>query len=289
MSKMKKVLVFGATGQQGGAVVKALQQAGHEIIGLTRNANSEKAKALSVTGVDIREGNFHSANELVDLMKEVDTVFSLTTPFEDGPERETEQGKTTAEAAAKARVKHFVYNSVSDADKATGIPHFDSKYRVEQHIIELGLPYTIVAPVYFMDNLVSPWTMEMVKNGNISLAMPDDRALQQIAVKDIAQFVATVITRSENFIDKRINIAGDELNGNQMVEILESITGKKFLFEGYSPDVLRESSEDMALMLEWFDRVGYSADIEKLKKDFPEVQLASFEAYARGIDWSFMN
>ena len=164
MSDKKKVLVFGATGQQGSAVVKALQEKGHDIIALTRNASSDKAKVLSATGVDVREGNFHTASELVDLIKEVDTVFSLTTPFEEGVDKETEQGVAVAEAAAQAGVKHFVFNSVSDADKATGIPHFDSKYKVERRIKDLGLPYTIIAPVYFMDNLVSPWTIDMIKN-----------------------------------------------------------------------------------------------------------------------------
>ena len=284
----KNVLVFGATGQQGGAVTRALIKNGHRVVGLTRNANSEKAKALIGTGVDLKEGNLHNASDLINLMKEVDAVFALTTPFEEGIEKEIEQGITVAEAAKEAGVQHFVFNSVSDADRNTGIPHFDSKFKVEQRIIELGLPYTIIAPVYFMDNLVSPWTMEMVKTGNISTAMPNDRMLQQIAVADIAQIVSAVISRSESFIGKRINIAGEELTGNQMVEILNRVTGKRFVFEGFSPDYLRESSEDLAIMYEWFDRVGYSADIEKLKLDFPEVTFTSFEEYVRGIDWSFM-
>ncbi len=289
MNDKKKVLVFAATGQQGGAVVKALRESGHEVIGLTRNAGSDKAKALAATGVDMREGNFHAANELVDLMKEVDTVFSLTTPFEEGVDKETEQGIATAEAAAKAGVRHFVFNSVANADEATGVPHFDSKYKVEQRIKELGLPYTIIAPVYFMDNLVSPWTMDIVRTGNISAAMPNDRMLQQIAVTDIARIVAVVITRRDDFIGKRINVAGEELTGDQMVETLDRVTGKKFTFEGFSPDLLRESSEDLAMMYEWFDHVGYSADIEQLKNDFPEIRFTSFEDYVKGIDWSFMN
>ena len=118
--------------------------------------------------------------------------------------------------------------------------------------------------------------------------MPNDRKLQQIAVDDIAQFVAAVITRKEEFIGKRINIAGDELTGDQMVQTLDRITGKKFKFEGFSPEYLKESSEDLALMYEWFDRVGYSANIDQLKNEFPEVLLTSFEDYAKNVDWSFM-
>lgn len=289
MSNKKKVLVFGATGQQGGAVVQALKEKGHDVIGLTRNASSERAEALTKAGVEVREGNFHSADELVQLMQEVDSVFSMTTPFEEGPEKETAQGKAMVDAADKAGVQHFVYNSVSDADMNTGIPHFDSKYLVEEYIRESGIPYTIVAPVYFMDNLVSPWTMETVKTGNISLAMPNNRILQQIAVTDIAQIVASVISRRDDFIGKRINVASDELTGDQMVEVLQQVTGKEFQFEGFSPNVVRENSEDLALMFEWFDKKGYSANIEKLKKEFPEVTLTSFEAFAKSIDWTFMN
>jgi uncharacterized protein YbjT (DUF2867 family) len=288
MSDKRKVLVFGATGQQGGGVVKVLKAAGHDIIALTRNPDSDKAQALKASGVDVSKGDFHSTDDLVNIMKEVDTVFSLTTPFEEGVERETAQGVATAEAAKKAGVGHFIFSSVASADKATGIPHFDSKYEVEKRIKELELPYTIIAPVYFMNNLVLPWTTDALKTGKISMAMPADRMLQQIASGDIAKFVGAVVDGREKYFGSRIDIAGDELTGEQMAQQLARITGKQFAFDSFSPDAMRETMEDMAIMFEWFDRVGYSADIEGLRTEFPNINLTSFEDYARLQDWEFL-
>ena len=289
MSKSKKVLVFGATGQQGGAVTNALLEAGHQVIGLTRDTSSAKSKALSEKGVDMRQGNFHSSHELIDIMKEVDTVFAVTTPFEEGVEKEAEQGIAMADAAKEAGVQHFIFNSVANADQNTGIPHFESKYKVEEHLISIGIPYTILAPVYFMDNLVAPWAAEDLKQGNINMGMPADRDLQQIAVQDIAGFVAAVTSRREDFIGQRIDLASDELTGDQMARTLTGVTGKQFTFNGFDPDLLRASmGEDMALMYEWFISVGYSASLDTLRKQFPEVELTSFSSFAKQQDWGFL-
>ena len=122
-----------------------------------------------------------------------------------------------------------------------------------------------------MNNLISPWTMDTIKTGKISLAMPGNVPLQQIAASDISQFVAEIVDRREAFFGKRVDIAGDELTGDQMVEKLTSITSKEFVYEGFSPDYMRETMEDMAIMFEWFDKVGYSADIQQLQKEFPNI------------------
>ena len=288
MSIKRKVLVFGATGQQGGAVIKALLSDGHEVVGLTRNLESDKAKALETLGVSLVQGNIHQADQLVDIMKTVDTVFALTTPYEEGTEREKQQGLTLAEAAKTANVGHLIFSSVSDANTDTGIPHFESKYAVEQKIAALEIPHTILAPVYFMENLLSPWTIDAIKTGKISQALPGGVLLQQISVNDIAQFVAEVVNGREKYFSQRINIAGDELTGQEVAEKLTTITGKKFTYEGFSPDFLKESMPDIALMYEWFDKVGYSANVLQLKKDFPKVSLTSFESYAQNQDWHFL-
>ena len=117
----------------------------------------------------------------------------MTTPFEEGVERETTQGIAITEAAIAAGIGHLVYNSVASADRATSIPHFDSKYEVEKHIVSSGVPYTIIAPVYFMDNLVQLWTLPTLRQGKLASAMPATRPLQQISVADIGAFAAAVI------------------------------------------------------------------------------------------------
>jgi uncharacterized protein YbjT (DUF2867 family) len=166
---------------------------------------------------------------------------------------------------------------VSDADQRTGVPHFDSKYEIEQHVEDLGIPYTIIAPAYFMENL----DLRSVGQGRLALPLPATRKLQQTALADIAGFAALVLERGEPFFGKRINIASDELSGREMAAILSNVAGRSVEYVEVPLERVRAGSEDLALMFEWFDRVGYSADIAALRREYPEVGWQTFEAWAR--------
>jgi len=288
MKNKRKVLLCGVTGQQGGALAKILLKEGQEIIGLSRDPKTKKAKELIAKGVAVRQCNFLDAEEVTQAMREVDTVFAVTTPFEKSPEHEVRQGIALANAAKRAEVGHFIYTSASGADQSTGIPHFDSKYEVEKHIASLNISYTIVAPVFFMENLVGPWMVDSLKEGALKIAWPGDRLLQQIAVEDIAKFVALVIDRRETMFGERYNIAGDELTCENCAEILSRVMGESITCEGLDPQYLREESEDMASMFKWFDKVGFTVDIPRLKKDYPEIGFQSFETWAQRQDWSVL-
>ena len=289
MSLPKVVLVTGATGSQGGSVVQALLRQGQQVRGMTRNASSPAAEHLRKQGVEVVAGDFADQESLVRAASGVDTIFTMTTPFEEGVERETAQGIAITDAAKAAGVGHLVYSSVASADRATGIPHFDSKYEVEKYIASSGVPYTIIAPVYFIDNLVQPWTMPTLRQGKLALAMPATRPLQQISVEDIGAFAAAIIERREAVFGKRFDIAGDELSGDDSAAILSKVTGREFVYEGFPPEGLRAQSEDLALMFEWFDHTGYSADVVGLHRDFPEVKWHGFESWTREQDWTVLD
>lgn len=289
MSASKLLLVTGATGSQGGAVVQALLKQGQRVRGMTRNTASPAAEQLRQQGVEVVTGDFSDQDSLVRAANDVDTIFTMTTPFEEGVERETAQGIAITDAAKAAAVGHLVYSSVADADKATGIPHFDSKYEVEKHITSSGVPYTIIAPVYFMDNLLLPWTLPGLREGKLAAAMPATRALQQIAVEDIGAFAAAVIERRQTVFGRRFDIAGDELSGDESAAILSRATGLSIRYEGFPPQALRAQSEDLALMYEWFDHTGYSASINSLRRDFPEVKWHDFAAWVGLQDWTVLN
>jgi len=288
MKNKRKVLLCGVTGQQGGALAKVLMQEDYDIIGLSRDPDTKTAKELISEGVEVRKCDFLDAEELTQAMREVDTVFAMTTPFEEGPEHEVKQGFALANAAQKAEVGHFVYSSVAGADLSTDIPHFDSKYKVEKHIASLNISYTIVAPVYFMENLLSSWMIDSLNEGIIKMALPRNRSLQQIAVEDIAKFVSTIINKRDSEFGKRYNIAGDDLTGENCAEILSRVTGESITYEGFDPKYLREESEDLSLMFKWFDRVGYTADIEGLRTKYPEIGFQTFETWAQKQDWSVL-
>jgi len=285
MTSPKLVLVTGTTGQQGGAVTQSLLKSGHTVRGLTRNADSPAAKRLATQGVEIVIGDFIDRESLAHAAAGVDAIFAMTPPFEQGVEAETAQGLVLTDVAKQAGVGHLVYSSVASADKQTGVPHFGSKYAVEKAIVASGVPYTIIAPVFFMDNLLQPWMSGTLNEGKLSMAMPGTRPLQQISVANIGAFAAAVIERRESVFGKRFDIAGDELTNDSLAGIFADILGHPVQYEGFPPDAMREQSEDMALMFEWFDAVGYSTDIDVLRRDFPEVGWLRFEEWARLQDW----
>ncbi len=281
----RRVLVTGASGQQGGSVIRALIDRGYHVRALTRNDDTDWARSMAERGVEIAVGNLTDVASLKSSLTGVDTVFLVTTPFEEGVDVETEQGIRMIEAAAEANVGHLVFSSVASADQKTGIPHFESKYRVEEAIVASGVPNTIVAPVFFMDNFTSEWMLSGILSGTLSAALPGPVALQQIAVDDIGKFVASIIERRESVFGQRFDIAGDELTGDAVAEALSAAMGRNINYTSFPPDVLRESNEDFAIMYEWFDRVGYSVDIPGLRSAFPEVGWLDFAAWSSAQNW----
>ncbi len=286
MSNKLSVLVMGATGNQGGAVVRHLLPKGHQIRTLTRNPNSPKAKQLQEQGVEVIKGDFFDANSLISAAKGMDTVYAMTTPFEVGVDREVEQGIALVDAIKQAKVRHLVFGSVASADQQTGIPHFDSKYEVEKYIATLNIPYTISAPVAFMDNLLSPWFLPSLKEGTLKMGMPADRPLQQVSVNNIGAFAASLIERREKVFGQRFDFAGDELSGTETMKAVNKVSGLNLGYEGFNPEMMRADNADFAEMFSWFNRVGYDVDIQKLHREFKEVQWQSFETWAGEQDWS---
>lgn len=288
MTTQRSVLVTGATGQQGGAVARALLSKGHRVKALARKPNSDAARRLASEGADVVAGDLSDAASVGKAASGVDTMFLMGNSYEAGVEEETRQGIIAADAAKAAGVGHLIYSSVADADKQTGIPHFESKYLVEKHVAGLGIPYTISAPVAFMENIVAPWAIGGLRQGAHTFAMPAKRVLQLVALEDIGAFVAALVERRELVFGKRFDIAGDELSGEEQAKILSQAIGRPINYQEIPSAAARQQSEDTALMFEWFDRVGYDADIAALRRDFPEVRWHSFADWAHGFDWSVL-
>src|SRR5712671_6797958 len=286
MSSKLNVLVTGATGKQGGHLVSELLSRGHSVRALTRKPESPAAAALAELGVTIVPGNFDDEGSLERAARGVDTVFAMSTPFEGGSKTETLEGINIVRAAQRVRVKHFVYSSVAGADRATGIPHFDSKFEVEEEIRRSGVPFTIVAPVFFMDNFLADWLAAGIVSGAVAMALPATRRLQQIAVADIAQFAALVIEHRGSFFGKRIDIAADELTGATAAAAISEASGRSIGYTALPIDTVRQWNEDLARMFEWFDRVGYDADVVGLRSLYPEIAWHRFSVWAREQDWS---
>lgn len=253
---------------------------------LTRQRGSPAARALGELGAEIESGDFEDRASLARAVAGVDTVFAMGTSFEAGAAAEARQGIGLAEAAQAAGVGHLVYSSVASADQETGIPHFESKRRVEERIVELGLPYTIVAPVFFMENLGSPLFRDELREGRLAMALAAARPLQQLALADLASFTTLVLERRDDFLGRRIEVASDELTGAEAAAALARGMGRPIAYQEVPLQRLRVLNEDFARVFEWLDRVGHRADVEALRRDHAEVGWRRFAEWARAQDWS---
>ena len=215
VANQRKILVIGATGQQGGSLARLLLQKNIKFMHLHEILN-QLQQDLRNKGANIVKGDLDDPHSLQHVVKDVESVFLMGTPFEDGTEGEIRRGKLMADIAKENKVEHLVYSSVANADKNTGIPHFESKYKVEQHIKNLGLPHTIIGPTFFMENLLGPG----LEQGQLALPLSSSTILQQSALQNIAEFSALVLERHKPFLDKGIDIASDEITGEQAAEIL---------------------------------------------------------------------
>lgn len=283
-----RVLVTGATGQQGGALARHLLRRGYQVLALTRNPDSATAKALEAQGAELVPGDFEDLASLEQAARRADAVYAMATPFEAGIYAEVRHGLHLVDAARLAGVKHFVYSSVAGADQRTGIPHFDSKHEVERYLRRSGLPYTIIAPTFFMENFLGPMFRMGLQDGLLAMGIPPSRGLQMVAVEDLARFVARVLSAPEDFLDERVEVASDEVTGQQATHLLSYVSGHRLHYQHLPLEFVREHSEDLARMFEWFDRVGYHADILTLRHEFPELGWHTFEEWARVQDWSFL-
>src|SRR5215471_20489702 len=146
------VMVTGATGRQGGAVVRHMLPKGWKLRALTRNPKNYAAQELARKGVEVAQGDLEDPASLDRAARGVYGIYSVQDFWSIGVKREVQQGKNVADAAKKTGVEHFVYSSAGGAERNSGIDHFESKWEVENYIRKLGLPATMIRPVAFMAN-----------------------------------------------------------------------------------------------------------------------------------------
>ena len=266
MIDTRMVLITGATGKQGGAVARHLAGKGFKIRAMTRKVDSDAARSLAAAGAEIVKGDLDDAASIEAALTGAWGAFAVQNTWEAGVEGEEAQGKRFATVARKVGVQHFVYSSVGSAHRQTGIPHFENKWRIEQTVRGLGFPsWVIIRPAFFMENLTSPWFL----NGDtLCAAMNPSTVLQMIAVDDIGKYGARSFTDASALNGREIDLAGDAVAMPQAARILSGGLGRPIEFVHVPIEEVRKNSEDMALMLEWFDRVGYEADIEGLEREF---------------------
>ncbi|MBW4698315.1 MAG: NmrA/HSCARG family protein [Aphanocapsa lilacina HA4352-LM1] len=277
------ILVTGATGNQGGAVARhLLSRAKFKVRALVRDPNKPAAQSLRQAGAELVEGDFSDRASLGRALQGISGVFSVQ-DFQDGLETEITQGKMLVDAAKAAGVQHFVYSSVGSAERNTGIPHFDSKFQVEEYIRASDLPYTILRPVFFFYNYNS--MRPMIENETLPQPLSPTTKLQQLCEEDYGEMVAAVFERPAEFLSRAIEVASVEMTMPEIAAAFNHVLGKNIEYKPIPFEAFQQQAgEEMTIMYRWFEDVGYAADLAELKRVFFEP--TDFESYLRDHGWT---
>jgi uncharacterized protein YbjT (DUF2867 family) len=276
------IVVVGATGKQGGAVARSLLDRGFRVRALTRNPQKPEAQALADQGAEVVQGDMDVRSSMERALEGAYGVFSVQNFWETGYDSEVQQGKTVADAAKAAGMEHFVYSSVGSAHRQTGIPHFESKWEVEEYVRDTGLPYTILRPVFFMQN----WEMmrEMILGGTLAQPLDPDKPFQQVAVEDVGAFATRAFENPDRWIGREVDLAGDEQSMTEIADTFGRVIGREVSYYQVPWDQFEEQmGEEVTVNYRWFNDVGYEADIAALQQEYPE--LTTFERYLRSHGW----
>ena len=282
----KTILITGATGRQGGAAIRHLQK-GWKLRALTRNAGGSVAQELARhQGIQLIRGDLEDPASLDKAIRGVYGVYSVQDFWSVGARREVQQGKNLADAAKKAGIAHFVYSSVGGAERNSGIDHWESKWEIEQHIRKLNLSATILRPAAFMENYYIDQVEIGILKGKLMDPIRADKPYQTIAIDDIGAFVALAFERPKEFIGEALEIAGSELTNPQAADIFGRVLGKKVKFRKLPLPIVRlVLGKEFYQMFRWFNHAGFKADIEGLRRRYPEVHLRSLEEWLRDEGW----
>lgn len=276
------IAVLGATGRQGGAVLRALVDAGRPVRAVVRDPESPSAVALAESGIPLAVADLADVDSLTRAFEAASSVFAVTTPFENGTQAEEEQGEAIIEAADRAAISHLVLSSVASAQRGTGIPHFQSKAHIEHVLAATDLPATVVAPTAFYDNVLN--SLDQIADGRMPLALPPDKPLQQVSRQDLGQVVAAVTAEPTRWIGQRIEIAGDEPSPSAMAAAISRAGHGVVRHHQVELEELRDNP-DMYAMFRFLSEQGYSVNIPRLRDLFPEITWTSFAEWAMSRQW----
>lgn len=279
------ILVCGATGNQGGSTVRHLLAAGWAVHAFVRNPAGAAAKELEQRGAELVPGDLEDAESIRRAAEGAYGVFSVQTPLSaGGVPAEERHGLLLADVVAETGVEHYVHSSVGGAERPEGVFWREAKLRIEERVRERGLPATFIRPTYFMDNF-SQYPPLLDDDGRLVYRrglLPGVK-LQMIHSADIGFFVAEAFGDPSS-IGAKIELAGDELTGDEIAAAFERHTGIPTRYEPVSPEELEAESEWQATAYSWLNNVGYDADIAELRRRNPN--LATLDDWLSRSGWA---
>jgi uncharacterized protein YbjT (DUF2867 family) len=302
MADKKIIAVFGATGAQGGGLVRAIlrdSQSGFTARAITRDVNSEKARALAKIGAEVVSADIDNPETVKKALDGAYGAYCVTFFWEHfSPEKEMAEVLTMATAAKSAGLKHVIWSTLEDTRKWSPlsdpriptlhgkykVPHFDCKGESNHFFIDAGVPTTILLTSFYWDNFVS-FGMGPQKgpDGKLAITLPmDDKRLPGIAAEDIGKCAYGIFKRGNEFVGKTVGIAGEHLTGTQMAAAFSELLGQEVRYNAISPDVYRSlgfpGADDLGNMFQFkrdFNEyfcgardIGFSKSINPELQDF---------------------
>ena len=272
-----RVLVAGATGRFG-SIVDLLIERGHAVRAATRTPESPAARRLAALGAELVRAKYEDVSSLIAAARGVDAVFASGTAHHVGPQGEVGHGANLAQAAAAVEVPHLVFVSGDGAAPDSPVPLFRAKWSVEEAIRASGIPHTILAPTYLMENLFNPWNIGALQAGVLPSPIPVDRPLQQTAVVDLLALAVVAIERPEQLAGRRIAVASEELTAEQSAAAISELIPRELEARQAPAEMLPPG---VALLFGWLGSTGHDVDLEALHKEFPEIGWHRYDAWAR--------
>lgn len=286
MNSDKTVLITGATGRQGGAVIRYMLPIGWRLRALVFKADNATVEKLTEQGLDVVRGDLEDLASLERAVRGVYGVYSVQDFWSVGTKREVRQGKNIADAAKRAGVEHFVYSSAGGAERNSGIDHFESKWEIENYIRKLGLPATMIRPVAFMENYYIDQVEIGILKGKLSDPIRADKPYQTIAAGDIGAFAALAFERPKEFIGEAVEIAGSELTNPEAAQVFSRVLGKPVKFQKLPMPMVRLFlGKEFYQMFRWFNQSGFKANIPELRRKYPEIHFQTLEEWLRAEGW----
>lgn len=225
MERAGTIVVCGATGRQGGAVARHLLRDGWKVRGLTRDASSAKARAVASAGVEVAQADMADRIALERAFQGAAGVYSVQSFALAGPEAEVRQGKAVGDAAKAAGVPHVVYASSGTGSKS-GVPSWDTKAEVADHLRGLGLPLTVVRPECFMEIMTDKEFYPPVTAWHLMPRLTGPATIPWLAVDDLGAIVAKVFAEPQRFIGADIALSGDVKTVEECRAIWTEVHGK---------------------------------------------------------------
>lgn len=285
----KTILVFGATGAQGGGVARNLIARGQFAVrALTRKTDSPAAQALRELGAEVVQGDLDDPATIAAALKGCYGAFGVTN-FWEHFDKEAQHGRTLVDAVAGAGIEHFVFSTLPPIEKATNgalrSPHFDLKAEHEEYARSLGIPATFIHVPFYYENFLGFFPPRPAGDGTFQFGFPQgDTPLAAMSVEDVGRIVAVVFEHPETYLGKVLKLAGDELPASGYAEVMSRHAGADIRYAHVPREIFAAlgfpGAEDLADMFEFY-RVhmpSRTADIATGRAIAPELQ--SFDTWA---------